>query len=98
MHEGGQRKNSGCRGRGAEGSPETARKFLILGLARDDPGGGAGGARLPDILRTPDVGRGFRIVGEIDLSHDVARTLVSAAPRLWTPDVARHSGAAEESD
>jgi hypothetical protein len=28
-------------------------------------------------FRTPDVGRGFRIVGEIDLSHDVAQTLMS---------------------
>ena len=36
------------------------------------------------MLRTRDVGRGFRIVGEIDLSHDVAQTLVSAAPSLFS--------------
>ena len=36
--------------------------------------------------------RGFRIVGEIDLSHDVARTLVSAA------DAAREEGRDESLD
>ena len=34
---------------------------------------------LPSRVRTPDVGRGFRIVGEIDLSRDVAQTRVAAA-------------------